>query len=154
MWGTMVGLLPWRSVFEVTLGPHWDQVMNWTELGWKDFLRGTLRELEMGHVLEFCLIRDPVSGRYRMEVEEEEKTDEQLQRELDRKAKRLLALFEDETRWRINPSRPCLEMRGDSQCVIRWLTGRCRCRNEVYARRVRDMQNRLYDMCAVSYSQS
>ena len=121
--------------------------MNWTELGWKDFLRGTLRELEMGHVLEFCLFRDPVSGRYRMEVEEEEKTDEQLQRELDRKAKRLLALFEDETRWRINPSRPCLEMRGDSQCVIRSLTGRYRCRNEVYARRVRDMQHRLYDMC-------
>ena len=39
-----------------------------------------------------------------------------------------------------------MEMRGDSQCVIRWLTGSYRCYNELYARTIRDMQNRLYDM--------
>ena len=38
-------------------------------------------------------------------------------------------------------------MRGDSQCVIRWLTGRYRCHNTLYANTVHDMQNRLYELC-------
>ena len=140
-------LQPWFSLFELLEGLHWDQVMSWTEQGWRKFLTGTLREMGLFKILEFCLIRDVVSGQYRQEEVEEGMTDDQKRRELERKSKRLAALNLDETRWRFNPECVCMELRGDSQCVTRWLTGRYKCSNEIYARTIASMQNRLYSLC-------
>eukprot|EP00959_Pyramimonas_sp_CCMP1952_P386544 8101059-Pyramimonas_sp.AAC.1 len=72
--------------------------MTWAETDWKDFLRGALREFHLGHVLEYGFIRDPVC-RYRMETNVDEMTEGQLQRDLDREARRLGALNEDGARW-------------------------------------------------------
>ena len=74
-------------------------------------------------------------------------TDYQKQRELERKSKRLAALNLDETWWRFNPEWVCMELRGDSQCATRLLTGRYKCSNEIYARTIASMQNRLYSLC-------
>jgi len=139
-------LQPWFTLFEVTQGLHWDQSMCWTEMGWKNFLVGTLQQLELTKILEFCLIKDASSGIHRKE-EEGMKTEAELQRENDRLAKRLAALFDDETSWRMSRDWLALEMRGDSQCVTRWLTGKNKCLNQIYSRTIANMQNQLYSIC-------
>ena len=58
------GLQPWFSLSELLEGPFWDQSMCWTEQGWQKFLVRTLRQLELTKILEFCLIRDVVSGNH------------------------------------------------------------------------------------------
>eukprot|EP00959_Pyramimonas_sp_CCMP1952_P112778 2357793-Pyramimonas_sp.AAC.1 len=88
--------------------------MCWTELGWKTFLVDTLQQLNSRKILEFCLVKDAISGTHWKE-EEENNTEAQQQRENDRVAKRTAALYHDETNWRINPGSLALEMRGDSQ---------------------------------------
>ncbi|CAK0903033.1 unnamed protein product [Prorocentrum cordatum] len=60
----------------------------------------TLRQLELTKISEFCRIKDASSGMH--QKDEKEDTAAQQQKELDRQAKRLAALFSDETRWRIN----------------------------------------------------
>eukprot|EP00959_Pyramimonas_sp_CCMP1952_P461074 9480982-Pyramimonas_sp.AAC.1 len=123
---------PWFTVFEVSQGPYWDQSMCWTEFGWKTFSVDTLQQLSLPKVLEFCLIIDATSGAHWKE-EEESKTEAQRQRENDRASKRIATLYYDDTNWRINPGSLALEMRGDSQCIIRWLTGKNRYLNEIYS---------------------
>ena len=75
------------------------------------------------------------------------KTEAELQRENDRLAKRLAALFDDETSWRMSRDWLALEMRGDSQCVTRWLTGKNKCLNQIYSQTIANMQNQLYSIC-------
>eukprot|EP00959_Pyramimonas_sp_CCMP1952_P468203 9492822-Pyramimonas_sp.AAC.1 len=79
--------------------------------------------------------------------EEKDNTAAQQQKELDRQAIILAALFSFETRWGTNSDWLCMELRGDSQCVTRWLTDRYKCLNEVYTRTIASMQNQLYSLC-------
>ena len=61
-------------------------------------------------------------------------------------ARRLASIYENESSWDCIPGQISMELKGDSQCVIRWLERLYFTGNLGFAAKVAEMQNLLYDM--------
>eukprot|EP00959_Pyramimonas_sp_CCMP1952_P334194 6999105-Pyramimonas_sp.AAC.1 len=73
-------------------------------------------------------------------------TEEQKAKSDDKLSQRLAKLFLDESSWERVPGHLAVELKGDSQCVIRWLEGLYYTGNIGYAAKVAKMQNLLCDL--------
>jgi len=73
-------------------------------------------------------------------------TEEQKAKSDDQLAQRLAKIFLDESSWESAPGHLAVELKGDSQCVIRWLEGLYYTGNIGYASKVAEMQNMLCDL--------
>lgn len=135
-----MGLRPWGLPFETVGGDAWYDTLEWTQAGWRCFIRTLLSEWDLQHVLEYAHLPEPKPWRPKNDEEEVEGTEERN----NEIAKRLAFNFENASVWNYEAEGIPVELCGDSQVVVNWLVGQYVCTTEVYCETIAHIQSILY----------
>ena len=139
-----IGLKSWGVPFEEVGGAFWYLNLQWTQEGWRSFVRTLLKKWSLEHVLEFCVLPEPSPWRSKYEEEGVVLSEEAEAKKADMVAKRLAYNFEHASNWNYVAQGIPIELSGDSQVVVNWLLGQHVCTTEVYCDIIAHIQEILY----------
>ena len=142
-----VGLRPWSFPFEVVGGAYWYENLQWTQVGWRTFVRTLCKQWSLEHILEYMVLPEPGPWIPKHVEEVEENMTEETKAKRDEKtAKRLACNFENASSWNFEAPGIPIELSGDSQTVVNWLLGQHVCTTQVYCDIVAHIQGILYQL--------
>ena len=145
-----LALHSWARIFESVGGEFWWRGhLKWTEKGWQAFCRQALRELDCCEQMFPYFVLKNEQPYVRKDEDQEMSTDPMHPKNIET-SRRLAKIYERQSTWDFYPGYVSMELSGDSQVIVNWLTGLYSTSNWTYMNEVADVSNMLYDLTTTS----